>query len=185
MQATTKNATDKRRRGLSNVIGSLLLIILTAVSALLLGHYAFTTMTAIEHNPSIIISDASAINPGDAFPSTPVYIQFTVTDNGNVPMTLGSISIAGININLNPTVLVEPGQTLSFNAVLTYNTSSKTYTLQVSALGYGYSATASSIVSSSGGLWVGSTIDIQVMGLVQGSQPPQWIYIQTPVVIQD
>ena len=166
-------------------MGSLLLIILTAVSALLLGHYAFATMTTTQHDPSIVITDASAINPGNAFPNTPVYIQFTVYDNGNTPMTLGSISIAGININLNPTVLVEPGQTLSFNAVLTYNATSHTYTLQVSALGYGYSATSSSIVSSSGGLWVGSTIDIQVMGLVQGSNPPQWVYIQSPVVIQD
>lgn len=181
MQATTTN--KKARRGLSNVMGSLLLIILTAVSALLVGHYVFAMMNTTQHNPSLAITDVSAINPGNAFVNVPVYVQFTVYDNGNTPIVLQQIDIAGIVVS-GFTIYIEPGQTVSFNATITY--SSGTYHLTLyDDLGQVGSGSASSIQSSTGTLNVGSTIVVQALGYIQGSQPLQWVYTQTPVTIQD
>jgi archaeal flagellin N-terminal-like domain len=159
-----KNRSKKERRGLSNIVGSLLMIVLTIVAALLLGHFAFGLFSSNSHNAQISLSDISVLNPGGTSPTASVTV--TVTDTGNDPVSITSVTVAGqtlypSNANGNPTTVnLQPGQSYTFVGTINTNTN----------LNVGY-------------LNVGSTIVVQVTAkdIVTG----QTLATQATTVVQD
>ena len=123
-----KNRSKKERRGLSNIVGSLLMIVLTIVAALLLGHFAFGLFSSNSHNAQISLSDISVLNPGGN--SQTASVTVTVTDTGNDPVSITSVTVAGqtlysANANGNPTlntVNLQPGQSYTFVGTINTNT---------------------------------------------------------------
>ena len=123
-----KNRSKKERRGLSNIVGSLLMIVLTIVAALLLGHFAFGLFSSNSHNAQISLSDISVLNPGGN--SQTASVTVTVTDTGSDPVSITSVTVAGQtlyppNNNGNPTlntVNLQPGQSYTFVGTINTNT---------------------------------------------------------------
>ena len=118
-----KNRSKKERRGLSNIVGSLLMIVLTIVAALLLGHFAFGLFSSNSHNAQISLSDISVLNPGGNSGSASVTV--TVTDTGNDPVSITSVTVAGQTLypsNNNPTTVnLQPGQSYTFTGTINTN----------------------------------------------------------------
>jgi flagellin-like protein len=119
-----KNRSKKERRGLSNIIGSLLMIVLTIVAALLLGHFAFGLFSSNSHNAQISLSDISVLNPGGNSGSASVTV--TVTNTGNDPVNITNVTVAGHNIyQFNSTaknyVTLQPGQSYTFTNTINTN----------------------------------------------------------------
>jgi archaeal flagellin N-terminal-like domain len=112
-----KNRSKKERRGLSNIVGSLLMIVLTIVAALLLGHFAFGLFSSNSHNAQISLSDISVLNPGGT--ATTASVTVTVTDTGNDPVNITSVTVGGQTLyQFNPTnknyITLQPGQSYTF-----------------------------------------------------------------------
>ena len=179
------NRSEKGKKGLSTIIGSLLLILLTVVAALLLGHFAFGIFSANEHSGQISIADASVINPGGAGPSSvPVYVTFTVTNNVNDPVKITSVDVAGLYVSLSTPVTLQPGQSVTFNGTITYTSgATQPYTITLTYGTNKVTVSGSSIDTSSGSLDVGSTLVISVLG--QDQVTSQYLATQASVVIQD
>ncbi|BFI74255.1 archaellin/type IV pilin N-terminal domain-containing protein [Sulfurisphaera ohwakuensis] len=143
------NTNKKGKRGLSNIVGSLLLIVLTIVAALLIGHFVFGLFSANSHNAGISISDASVIIPGGEYTAQGASITLTVTDSGNDPIVIKTIylesggaqyallggttgtttgtttgatvlqPISGEYQTVKGGYLVEPGQSITFSGIVT------------------------------------------------------------------
>ncbi len=111
-----KNRSKKERRGLSNIVGSLLMIVLTIVAALLLGHFAFGLFSSNSHNAQISLSDISVLNPGGT--STTASVTVTVTDTGNDPVNITSVTVGGQTLyqytKNSPAIILQPGQSYTF-----------------------------------------------------------------------
>ena len=110
-----KNRSKKERRGLSNIVGSLLMIVLTIVAALLLGHFAFGLFSSNSHNAQISLSDISVLNPGGTSPTASVTV--TVTNTGNDPVNITSVTVGGQPLyqsSANSYIILQPGQSHTF-----------------------------------------------------------------------
>jgi len=110
-----KNRSKKERRGLSNIVGSLLMIVLTIVAALLLGHFAFGLFSSNSHNAQISLSDISVLNPGGT--ATTASVTVTVTDTGNDPVNITSVTVGGQTLyqsSANSYIILQPGQSHTF-----------------------------------------------------------------------
>lgn len=110
-----KNRSKKERRGLSNIVGSLLMIVLTIVAALLLGHFAFGLFSSNSHNAQISLSDISVLNPGGTSPTASVTV--TVTNTGNDPVNITSVTVGGQTLyqsSANSYIILQPGQSYTF-----------------------------------------------------------------------
>jgi archaeal flagellin N-terminal-like domain len=90
---TTKKINQKTVKGLSNIVGSLLLIVLTIVGALLTGHFVFGLFSSNDHNAGISLSDESIIIPGGEYSNQGASITVTITDSGNDPVVLTIIEL--------------------------------------------------------------------------------------------
>ncbi|QIW24100.1 type IV pilin [Sulfolobus sp. S-194] len=135
------NINKKGKRGLSNIVGSLLLIVLTIVAALLIGHFVFGLFSANSHNAGVSISDASVIIPGGEYTTQGASITLTITDSGNDPIIVQTINmvangktytlysagtngqsyitpISGAYQSLKNGYLIEPGQSITFSGVV-------------------------------------------------------------------
>lgn len=126
-----KFGSKQIKKGLSTVVGSLILIILTIVAALLVGHFVFGLVNGNSHDASLQISKASLINPGGSA-SGVINVSITVTNNGNDPVSLSANNmfiqtVDGGNFFNNPqqvfvnwnnrnTVTLSPGQSYTFTA---------------------------------------------------------------------
>jgi len=111
-----KNRSKKERRGLSNIVGSLLMIVLTIVAALLLGHFAFGLFSSNSHNAQISLSDISVLNPGGTAKTASVTV--TVTNTGNDPVNITLVTVGGQTL-FNSTIskyniTLQPGQSYTF-----------------------------------------------------------------------
>ncbi|BCU68198.1 hypothetical protein HS7_16350 [Sulfolobales archaeon HS-7] len=89
----TRNSRKKVKRGLSNIVGSLLLIVLTIVAALLIGHFVFGLFASNSHDASVSVSDASVIIAGGNYKANGASIAVTVTDSGNDPLAISEIAL--------------------------------------------------------------------------------------------
>jgi archaeal flagellin N-terminal-like domain len=111
-----KNRSKKERRGLSNIVGSLLMIVLTIVAALLLGHFAFGLFSSNSHNAQISLSDISVLNPGGTAPNPSVTV--TVTNTGNDPVNITLVTVGGQTLfnstKSNHNITLQPGQSYTF-----------------------------------------------------------------------
>lgn len=118
-----ENRSKKERRGLSNIVGSLLMIVLTIVAALLLGHFAFGLFSSNSHNAQISLSDISVLNPGGN--SGTASVTVTVTNTGNDPVNIASVTVDAQTLypsNNNPTtVILQPGQSYTFTGNINTN----------------------------------------------------------------
>ena len=183
-------ANSKGRKALSNVVASLLLIVLSIVAALLLGHFIFGLFSSNSHNAQISISDVSIINPGGTGLSSGgpgVSVALTITDTGNDPVKITSITIGGLTVTAGNNVIeIQPGQSLSFTGTITSNG----LTLTTTPSGSTSSITLSSSSGSSGSssvnantFDVGSTVVIQATAtdVVTGQQ----LATQVTTVVQD
>jgi len=145
MATTTKKVNKKMVKGLSNIVGSLLLIVLTIVAALLIGHFVFGLFSSNSHNAGISISDASIIIPGGEYDSQGASISVTIINSGNDPVTINVVQlIAGgttyylysssqlpsgasgsasalspIGANGAGSITIEPGQSVTLSGVVT------------------------------------------------------------------
>ena len=93
MANTTKKVNKKMVKGLSNIVGSLLLIVLTIVAALLIGHFVFGLFSSNSHNAGISLSDESIIIPGGEYSTQGASISVTITDSGNDPVVLTTVQL--------------------------------------------------------------------------------------------
>jgi flagellin-like protein len=110
-------SNTKAKRGLSNIVGSLLMIILTIVAALLLGHFVFGLFSSNSHNAQISLSDISVIIPGGN--SANAYVTVTVTDTGNDPVKLTSLTVANNQITgATLPVTIQPGQSVTLQGTI-------------------------------------------------------------------
>jgi len=111
-----KNRSKKERRGLSNIVGSLLMIVLTIVAALLLGHFAFGLFSSNSHNAQISLSDISVLNPGGTAKTASVTV--TVTNTGNDPVNITLVTVGGQTLfnstKSNHNITLQPGQSYTF-----------------------------------------------------------------------
>ena len=127
-----KNRSKKERRGLSNIVGSLLMIVLTIVAALLLGHFAFGLFSSNSHNAQISLSDISVLNPGGTAPNPSVTV--TVTNTGNDPVNITLVTVGGQTLyqsNAKSYIILQPGQSYTFtstNNIYTNPTANPTLT---------------------------------------------------------
>lgn len=128
---------NSRKRGLSSVVGSLILVVITIVAALLLGHFVFGLFSSNSHNAAVTISDVNVAIPGGN-PKSPAYVTLSVTDSGNDPVTINTISVDGSQLyptattgatgSLNAsgttgtTIKIQPGQTVTFTGTINANT---------------------------------------------------------------
>ncbi len=123
------NTGKKRKAGLSNVVGSLLLIILTIIAALLLGHFVFGLFASNSHNAGLRISDVSVIQPGGNS-AGPMYVTLTVTNNGDDSISLNTVTLAlnsasSVSGGWSPSTAVSsgnilrPGQSVTLTTTLT------------------------------------------------------------------
>lgn len=122
IKTSAMDVFGKKRKALSNVVGSLLLIILTIVAALVLGHFVFGLFSSNSHNAQISISDVSIINPGGTglTSGSGVSVALTITDTGNDPVKITSISIGGISVSAAAdNIVLQPGQSVSFTGTIT------------------------------------------------------------------
>ncbi|BBL47250.1 MULTISPECIES: archaellin/type IV pilin N-terminal domain-containing protein [Metallosphaera] len=184
-----KKISSKGRKGLSNIVGSLLMIVLTIVAALLLGHFAFGLFSSNSHNAQISVSDVSLINPGGTglqAGGSGVSVALTITDTGNDPVNITSITIGGVTFQ-NPTlggkttyVTIQPGQSVSFTATITGATTGLTGTL-TSSSGITYSSGTNAVSSST--FNVGSTVVVQVSAIDIVTH--QALATQISTVVQD
>lgn len=131
---------NKKIRGLSNIVGSLLLIVLTIVAALLIGHFVFGLFSSNSHNAGISISDDSIIIPGGEYTTQGASVSLTITDSGNDPAVITEVVLivngqniplyqngttnyitpqAGNYQTINNGYLIEPGQSLSLAGTIT------------------------------------------------------------------
>ncbi len=156
-----KKIGSKGRKGLSNIVGSLLMIVLTIVAALLLGHFAFGLFSSNSHNAQISVSDVSLINPGGTglqAGGSGVSVALTITDTGNDPVKINSISIAGLTFSAATPITIQPGQSVSFTGTITSAggslTTTSTGTATTYTLGTGATVNANSFN-------VGSTVVVQ------------------------
>lgn len=138
---TTKKVNKKIVKGLSNIVGSLLLIVLTIVAALLIGHFVFGLFSSNSHNAGISISDASIIIPGGEYNTQGASVTVTITDSGNDPVVLTTVELVAngkatplysgavttnhitpISGNYqaipNKGLLIEPGQSITLSGVI-------------------------------------------------------------------
>ena len=165
----TMDVSSKRRKALSNVVGSLLLIILTIVAALVLGHFVFGLFSSNSHNAQISISDVSIINPGGTglTSGSGVSVVLTITDTGNDPVKITSISIGGITVYAGGhNIVLQPGQSLSFTGTITTNFyGGLTLTLTTTPSGSSNSITLSNSANINANAFnVGSTVVIKATG---------------------
>ena len=93
MANTSKKVNKKMVKGLSNIVGSLLLIVLTIVAALLIGHFVFGLFSSNSHNAGISLSDESIIIPGGEYSTQGASISVTITDSGNDPVVLTTVEL--------------------------------------------------------------------------------------------
>jgi flagellin-like protein len=93
MANTSKKVNKKMVKGLSNIVGSLLLIVLTIVAALLIGHFVFGLFSSNSHNAGISLSDESIIIPGGEYQTQGASISVTITDSGNDPVVLTTVEL--------------------------------------------------------------------------------------------
>jgi flagellin-like protein len=141
-KSKNKKIKNKKIRGLSNIVGSLLLIVLTIVAALLIGHFVFGLFSSNSHNAGISISDDSIIIPGGEYTTQGASVSLTITDSGNDPVVITQIVLiangntytlysgastssvitaqAGTYMTINGKgYLVEPGQSVSLAGTIT------------------------------------------------------------------
>jgi len=142
-KSKNKKIKNKKIRGLSNIVGSLLLIVLTIVAALLIGHFVFGLFSSNSHNAGISISDDSIIIPGGEYTTQGASVSLTITDSGNDPVVITQIVLiangntytlySGASTNGNAITpqagtyqpvqgkgyLVEPGQSVSLAGTIT------------------------------------------------------------------
>ena len=175
------NISSKKRRALSNVVGSLLLIILTIVAALVLGHFVFGLFSSNSHNAQMSISDVSIINPGGTglTSGSGVSVVLTITDTGNDPVKITSISIGGLSVSAGTNnIVLQPGQSVSFTGTIT----STGITLLTTSGGTQVSLSATGTVNANA-FNVGSTVVVQATGtdVVTGQQ----LATQVSTVVQD
>ena len=122
-----ENRSKKERRGLSNIVGSLLMIVLTIVAALLLGHFAFGLFSSNSHNAQISLSDISVLNPGGN--SGTASVTVTVTNTGNDPVNITLVNITSVtvgaqtlypskNLAANSYIILQPGQSHTFTGYI-------------------------------------------------------------------
>jgi len=160
-----KNRSKKERRGLSNIVGSLLMIVLTIVAALLLGHFAFGLFSSNSHNAQISLSDISVLNPGGTAKTASVTV--TVTNTGNDPVNITLVTVGGQTLfnstKSNYNITLQPGQSYTF-------TNTKTYAICTNLAGYPT-------------LNVGSTIVVQVTAT--DTVTKQTLATQATTVVQD
>jgi len=130
-----ENRSKKERRGLSNIVGSLLMIVLTIVAALLLGHFAFGLFSSNSHNAQISLSDISVLNPGGT--ATTASVTVTVTNTGNDPVNITSVTVGGqtlypsINLPAKSYIILQPGQSHTFTNNINTNPGGGNPTLNV------------------------------------------------------
>jgi flagellin-like protein len=93
MATTIKKVNKKMVKGLSNIVGSLLLIVLTIVAALLIGHFVFGLFSSSNHNAGISLSDESIIIPGGEYETQGATVSVTITDSGNDPVVLSYVEL--------------------------------------------------------------------------------------------
>jgi flagellin-like protein len=133
---------NKKIKGLSNIVGSLLLIVLTIVAALLIGHFVFGLFSSNSHNAGISISDDSIIIPGGEYTTQGASVSLTITDSGNDPVVITQVVLiangntytlysgASTSSVITPQAgtyetvtgkgfLVEPGQSVSLAGTIT------------------------------------------------------------------
>ncbi|MEJ2771748.1 MULTISPECIES: archaellin/type IV pilin N-terminal domain-containing protein [unclassified Stygiolobus] len=145
MANTTKRVNKKMVKGLSNIVGSLLLIVITIVAALLIGHFVFGLFSSNSHNAGISISDASIIIPAGEYKTQGASISVTITDSGNDPVVLTTVNliangkaynlysgssstnaISPISGNYQTVqgkgLLIEPGQSVTLSGTITTST---------------------------------------------------------------
>jgi len=141
MANTTKKVNKKTVKGLSNIVGSLLLIVITIVAALLIGHFVFGLFSVNSHNAGISLSDESIIIPAGEYQTQGASISVTITDSGNDPVVLTTVeliangntytlysgssttnAISPISGNYQSVqgkgLLIEPGQSLTLSGVV-------------------------------------------------------------------
>ena len=178
----TMDVSSKRRKALSNVVGSLLLIILTIVAALVLGHFVFGVFSSNSHNAQISISDVSIINPGGTGLSTGgsgVSVVLTITDTGNDPVKITSISIGGLSVSAAAdNIVLQPGQSVSFTGTIT----STGITLVTTSGGTQLSLSTTATVNANA-FNVGSTVVVQATGTDVVTN--QQLATQVSTVVQD
>ena len=139
MVTTIKKVNKKMVKGLSNIVGSLLLIVLTIVAALLIGHFVFGLFSSSNHNAGISLSDESVIIPAGDYKSQGASISVTITDSGNDPVVLTTVQlianghpyplyggktnyitpISGSYQTTKQGILIEPGQSLTLSGTIT------------------------------------------------------------------
>ena len=182
MANTTKKVNKKMVKGLSNIVGSLLLIVLTIVAALLIGHFVFGLFSSNSHNAGISISDASIIIPGGDYSTQGASVTVTITDSGNDPIVLTTVQLITSGQQTN---LFSSSSTSNSPNVLTpisgnYKTVNGGYLIEP-----GQSLTLSGIVTSRSvtSLQTGQTVVILVSGADQVTG--QTVTQQVSVVVQD
>lgn len=154
---------NKGKRGLSNIVGSLLMIIITIVAALLLGHFVFGLFSSNSHNSAVAISDASIVVPGGSTTAN-AYVTITVTDSGNDPIQITQVQV------LPPTG----------NAVTVYSSTATGATTVNLSPGQDYTFT---YTASAGTFTVGQTVVVQVTA--KDLSTGQTITQQMSIVVQD
>jgi flagellin-like protein len=174
---------NKKIKGLSNIVGSLLLIVLTIVAALLIGHFVFGLFSSGSHNAGISISDDSIIIPGGEYTTQGATVSLAITDSGNDPVIITQV------------VLIANGNTYTLysgasnNSVITPQAG--TYKTVTGANGKGFLVEPGQSVSLAGTitnklvplLQTGQTVVIQVYGY--DNVTAQSLSQQVSLVVQD
>ncbi|BCU70942.1 archaellin/type IV pilin N-terminal domain-containing protein [Stygiolobus caldivivus] len=173
-----KKIGKKTKKGLSNIVGSLLLIVLTIVAALLIGHFVFGLFSANSHNAGISISDASVIIPAGEYTTNGASVTITITDSGNDPLVLQYVTLVA---NGNSYTLFGGGKTYIKPVSTVYQKVGNGYLIEP-----GQSLTLQGVISSANGpalLQTGQTVVFQVSGV--DNVTAQSLSQQMSVVIQD
>ncbi|MFP3233813.1 MAG: type IV pilin [Sulfolobaceae archaeon] len=168
-------------KGLSNIVGSLLLIVLTIVAALLIGHFVFGLFSSNSHNAGISLSDESIIIPGGEYTTQGASITVTITDSGNDPVVLTTVQLIA---NGKATPLYS-GSGSSTNAISPISGNYQNVTGKGLLIEPGQSVTLSGTITSKliSSLQTGQTVVILASGV--DNVTAQTLSQQVSVVVQD
>ena len=180
MANTTKKVNKKMVNGLSNIVGSLLLIVLTIVAALLIGHFVFGLFSSNSHNAGISLSDESIIIPGGEYQTQGASVSVTITDSGNDPVVLTTVNLIA---NGNTYTLYSGSSTT--NTISPISGNYQTVQNKGLLIEPGQSVTLSGVVNSKlvPSLQTGQTVVILASGV--DNVTAQTVSQQVSVVVQD
>ena len=103
----------KAKKGLSSIMGTVIVLAITIALGALLYAYANGLFGILTQNVSVTAQAQIIVNPSTGV----AYLEYSLTNNGNLRVTVTEISVNGNVVN-NTAITLIPGQTYSYVQVL-------------------------------------------------------------------